>query len=383
MLQAAIATNSEDVYRYTIATWLPGTNPMADYKDANNYLVRSTFDILTTYMGDEGAEIARRLERLNAELPPVVGGPGRLRPAEKTISWGITRRKGKFAVAILTERKEVNPILEQIEKDFGRTAIRRVMAQAHSFDPSSAADEPKHDSLPDRMPGASIGHVHGYPGTLGCFVRSHEPDPWVGAISASHVLGRNGKSTAGETILSPGHPDGPKSSDAKIGTLERFIYLTHFEDPSDNYLCCQDVAIVKLSEVDKYEIPEVTWAWCPKEDFKRLFPIKKVIGGREVAERLGQPVYKVGRTTGPTRGILDIVGLQRQPIRIDKRHYIYSNLLAVRCENEPFSKSGDSGALVYTEDGCAIGMVIAGTDQFTFVSPLDACLRDIKATLLQ
>jgi hypothetical protein len=37
--------------------------------------------------------------------------------------------------------------------------------------------------------------------------------------------------------------------------------------------------------------------------FETLFPIKKVIGGREVADRLEQPVYKVGRTTGPTRGI--------------------------------------------------------------------------------
>jgi hypothetical protein len=113
-------------------------------------------------------------------------------------------------------------------------------------------------------------------------------------------------------------------------------------------------------------------------------PIKEVIGGDKVADRLEQPVYKVGRTTGLTRGILEIVGLQRQPIRIDDQHYIYTNVLAVASyDNKPFSKAGDSGALVYTEDGCAIGLVIAGTDQVSYLSPLDACLRDIEATLLQ
>ena len=355
---------------------------MADHDQTGAYLARSTHDILRTYIGDDGEQIAENLIALSAVMPSVLGDPGQLRPAEKQVSWGITRRDGKFKVIILADGVHDLRVLQEF-KDSG-ILVDPITAQAHLFDPIAVQATPASSSLKARKrnPGASIAHKAGYPGTLGCFVRTTRPGNWIGVISASHVLGRNGISKPGDDIFSPGRPDGPGNARDKIGRLDDFSSLPHFEDPYDNYLCCVDVAVVNVTDYMEDDIPAKTTVWSP-DNPDTLMPITKVIGGQDVANRLGERVTKVGRTTGMTHGILDIVGLQRQRIVINKRDYIYTNLLAVKCVDGPFSKAGDSGALVYTHDGCAIGLVVAGTEQYTFVSPLDACLREANVTLLE
>jgi hypothetical protein len=166
---------------------------------------------------------------------------------------GITRRDGRYKVLILSEGNEVHRAVQELGEAYDGVFVTRVPGRAHSFDPASAREHRPHLTLPDRAPGASIGHVAGYPGTLGCFVltaKSHGSR--IGAISASHVLGRKGQSEKGDDILSPGHPDGPKVRGAKIGVLEEFSLLTDFQDESDNYLCCQDVALVNVTDMEEF-----------------------------------------------------------------------------------------------------------------------------------
>jgi hypothetical protein len=114
-------------------------------------------------------------------------------------------------------------------------------------------------------------------------------------------------------------------------------------------------------------------------------PIKKDMLDKDaLIERSGEKVYKIGRSTDLTEGILDIVGLQRQVIRLpDNRLYLYTDVITVeRAGRKPFSESGDSGALVYTADGYGIGFIIGGTEDMSFVSPMDVCLREIEAELI-
>lgn len=354
---------------------------MAVQSKADDALAHSTLEILRTYIaGDDAVKIAQSLEVLNRAMPAVIGKPGQLRAAERQISWGITRRDGKYKVIVLSEGDEINRAVQLIDDTYKGVLITRVPGLGHSYDPSVAQRTKPHSSLSQRhrQSGASIGHQSGYPGTLGCYVAVGDQ---VAVISAAHVLGRIGRSKKGDHILSPGNPDGPANMSAIIGILQDFTLLRHFQNTADNYLCCQDVAMVDVSEMED-DLPDKTMVWRP-DGQDSLMPLNEVIGGQAVAERLGQPVYKMGRTTGLTCGILDIVGLQRQRIVINDLHYIYTNILAVKCINDqPFSMAGDSGAVVYTEDGRAIGLVIAGTDKYTFVSPLDACLKDMNATLL-
>ena len=55
----------------------------------------------------------------------------------------------------------------------------------------------------------------------------------------------------------------------------------------------------------------------------------------------------------------------------------------------PFSRGGDSGSLVYREDGVAIGLLFAGSESggdngsgLTYVNPIDAVLAAFGATLV-
>ena len=56
---------------------------------------------------------------------------------------------------------------------------------------------------------------------------------------------------------------------------------------------------------------------------------------------------------------------------------------------DPFSRGGDSGSLVYREDGVALGLLFAGSESggengrgLTYVNPIDAVLAALDATLL-
>jgi hypothetical protein len=368
---------------------------MADQTKTDDYLARSTDllakstrEIVLDYIeGYEAERIAASLEFVNMQLPAVKGMPGQLQVTPDQISWGITRRNNEYKVIILSEGK-INDVLVNLGKDYASVFVTQVPGYPHSYDPKTASDKRAHPSALRRRPsesppasGASIGHRDGYPGTLGCYVAIDE-GRGIGVISAAHVFDRNDRSDIGDVVLSPRPPDGPRTKEFHIGHLKNYYYLNHFQSPKDNYLNCQDIAVIGLEEKLRKNLPQKTMVWSP-EDPDQLMPIKKVIGGKAVADRLGQRVYKVGRTTGLTCGILEIVGLQRQRIVINNLDYIYSNVLAVkRIDIAPFSQAGDSGAVVYTEDGYAIGLVIAGTDQYTFLSPLDACLRGTGATLL-
>jgi len=221
----------------------------------------------------------------------------------------------------------------------------------------------------------------------GCVVRStRRNEDWTGVTSASHVLSINNTADEGDIIIAPGHPDGPKSNKARCGSLDRFIYLTHYSQldrPGVNSICCPDVALVHLDPNTKHTIPEATWVVDPKSPGKRL-PIKGMLDKDTLVERSGERVYKVGRSTDFTEGTLDIVGLQRQAIQLpDGRLYLYTDIITVeRVGRKSFSQAGDSGALVYTADGYGLGFIIGGTEDISFISPMDVCLRQIEAELL-
>jgi hypothetical protein len=358
--------------------------------DTHSYLSQSTRDILRRYLGDVGVDIANELIKVNGELPPVISTLGeahslKVQDPDNQISWGITRRDGdqRYAVAILVEQH--NSRAARIAEDITRACPDHVVARTISRAHSSLRDITPNPRRGDLNPGSSIGHIAGFPGTIGCVVWSEEGN-WPGLISASHVLSMNNRAGRGDHVIVPGHPDGPKTSEARCGTLANFSYLIDFEevDPNTNYLNCVDAALVRVDQRRecRHSVPDATYVPDPKDPDRKML-IKEVLGGDAVAERLGTQVFKVGRTTGLTAGRLDLVGLQRQLINIHDKVYVYTNVLAVEAtQGQPFSQAGDSGALVYTADGYGIGLIIGGNDQISYLSPLDACLRDMKTRLL-
>ncbi|NEC93614.1 hypothetical protein G3I71_49620, partial [Streptomyces sp. SID12501] len=106
----------------------------------------------------------------------------------------------------------------------------------------------------------------------------------------------------------------------------------------------------------------------------------------------GETVGKIGRTTAVTAGRVtaieldDVVvgyGEELGDLRFDDQIEVEGT------GRSPFSRGGDSGSLVYREDGVALGLLFAGSETggengrgLTYVNPIDAVLGALDATLL-
>jgi hypothetical protein len=207
----------------------------------------------------------------------------------------------------------------------------------------------------------------------------------VGLLTASHVLALDNKADEDDGVFIPAIQDGGPGNRNRCGVLVDYSVLPDYRKALTgvaNQFCCIDVALVKERErIGPSKFAEKTMVPNPSNP-EQTMPIKGVIGGEQATMYINRPVFKVGRTTGLTQGTLNIVGLQRQPIWLNNKPYHYTNILAIRARRgKPFSRPGDSGALVYTKDGWGLGLVVGGTDEFSFLTPLDACLESMRATL--
>jgi hypothetical protein len=193
--------------------------------------------------------------------------------------------------------------------------------------------------------GASIAHEAGYAGSVGAFVTLE--DGSSGALSCAHVLAEAPRFRVrkGDDIQQPGQPDAVLPANS-IGTLSQ--YFTRFTPSRTDNL---DAAVALLSDgVTRHgnRLPE-----CEE------IPVE--LRGRKLGApltpdqiELASAVLKVGRTTGLTRGVLTAVDLLnfrpqlagRKPITFGRVHEVASSV-----PGEPFTKGGDSGSLILTEQG--------------------------------
>lgn len=214
-------------------------------------------------------------------------------------------------------------------------------------------------------PGVSIAHVDVTAGTLGAFVLVGGV---VHALSNHHVLAGSPSARTGDLILQPGPADGGLAPSDRVGTLAAFVPL------AAGTTATVDAAIALLDD------PEVD----PTYPVGRITTTARALGGESVA--------KIGRTTSITRGRVtaieldDVVvgyGDELGNLRFDDQIEIEG------LGTGPFSRGGDSGSLVYREDGVALGLLFAGSEYggdngrgLTYVNPIDAVLTALDATLL-
>lgn len=140
------------------------------------------------------------------------------------------------------------------------------------------------------------------------------------------------------------------------------------------------MALVKPDDPDK--LPSANLVPNPKDPNTKI-KLKEVIPADELFQHVGKEVYKQGRTSGFTTGILEIASVLSYPIQLpDGRLYAYRKLAAVKNVKKKFSEPGDSGSIAYMEDGKAVGLVVGGSPDYTFLSPLSSCLEAMDAKLL-
>lgn len=226
--------------------------------------------------------------------------------------------------------------------------------------PTSQADGDTDRRRPLR-PGISIGHVGVTAGTLGAFVTRVDPDGdgELFALSNYHVLAGSPEARPGDIVLQPGPADGGLAPGDRIGELTEVVDLNALEP------AYTDAAIARLDRVPvAFEYP-----------VGRVVKTARALGGEVVG--------KVGRTTSITRGRVTA-------IELDDVIVGYEDLGALSFDDQieieslddgPFSRGGDSGALVYREDGVALGLLFAGSESggrsgkgLTYANPIDQVL---------
>lgn len=214
-------------------------------------------------------------------------------------------------------------------------------------------------------PGVSIAHVDVSAGTLGAFVTV---DGVVHALSNYHVLAGSPRAQVGDLVLQPGPADGGTAPADRVGTLAATVPLT----PGRVGTVDAAIALLDDPEVDAtYPVGTITTTAV-------------AVGGEQVA--------KVGRTTAVTHGRVTAIELDEVVVGYGEElgELRFDDQLEVESTGTgPFSRGGDSGSLVYREDGVALGLLFAGSETggengtgLTYVNPIDAVLTALGARLL-
>ena len=214
-------------------------------------------------------------------------------------------------------------------------------------------------------PGVSIAHVDVSAGTLGAFVHKGGV---VHALSNYHVLSGTPQAEVGDLILQPGPADGGQAPDDRVGTLAARVDLVPGRDATVD--CA--LALLDDQEVD------------PTYPVGLITATAVALGGEKVA--------KIGRTTSITRGHVTAIELDNVVVGYGEElgEISFDNQIEVESTGRgPFSRGGDSGSLVYREDGVALGLLFAGSESggengsgLTYINSIDAVLDALGVTLV-
>ena len=279
---------------------------------------------------------------------------------EARVAIGLTQKGADFWLAVRVQQVTagteslVSYIRDKAKGECDVRLVGRIVKQA-----------PWHQkkSRPLRI-GGSIGHPQITAGTLGAFVTPRGGDGSEDLIlSNNHVLANENDASTGDPILQPGKADGGRRSDA-IGTLRAFQRLK----TRGNVI---DAATANLNDGVEYY-------------FEWLEGLGAIAGVRSTPLVIGEPVFKVGRTTGTTEGRVSAIELDDLIVEYDRGDVVFDGQIEIApTDSDPFSLGGDSGSLVVDAERMAVGLLFAGNDvDATYANPIVAVLDTLNVDLV-
>ncbi len=208
-------------------------------------------------------------------------------------------------------------------------------------------------------------------GTLGCFVKLADGSPAI--LSNNHVLAGENRGLKGkDRILQPANLT--FTSSQHVATLTDFIAL----NPSPNnarpargnvVFNALDAAVAKLEQGVAY-----TQTYLPA----RQQPGPHAIGSPKV----GDKVFKIGRTTGLTNGTITAVSTVVGPISYDPGNCWFNQQFEIVGDNGTmFSDRGDSGSAIVSTTGEVLGLLYAGNGTQTYACPIQTVLAALNWSL--
>lgn len=254
-----------------------------------------------------------------------------------------------FALEVRLQHADVRSLLyaqtlvsEHIGEGVPIGIINKVAGHASVVHPAALNNDPL-------TLGSSVACADGGPGTLGLFVHAGKT---AGFLSCSHVLSKCGNVKAGADVRHPAPTDSLET--AVIGTLRKFIDLRG-DGPK-----AMDAAFAEFAPKVRNSGNRIPSGYD--------WPSEGTDLGEPVVGNLDRPrpaVAKIGRSSGYTTGVVALENVGPIDIYMSELNcnVAVEGLIEVHWNgiNEPFSKLGDSGSVVYLQDGLKpIGIVVAG-----------------------
>ena len=221
--------------------------------------------------------------------------------------------------------------------------------------------------------GVSIGHVRITAGTLGVLARRQGRSV---ILSNNHVLANSNAADVGDPIVQPGPADGGRLHDT-IARLADFVPIQFNErglGPIGRLMERALSPLLAFAGLGLKRLPSgrtnlVDSAVAEPIDAGLVAPdilgIGRVSGMRDAD--IGLRVRKSGRTTGTTEGRVTAIDAV---VEVD-----YGGRTAIFREqivSDILSKGGDSGSLIVSEGGRAVGLLFAGGATTTLFNPIAA-----------
>jgi len=277
----------------------------------------------------------------------------------------------KIAPSALAAKDLVPQALDGVKTDVVETGVLR------------AFQGPRDRWRPVVPPGVSVGHYRITAGTFGCLVCRGEE---VFILSNNHVLANSNDCQQGDAILQPGPADGGTNDD-RIATLADYVPLDFGTTPPE----------CSIAEFSAKLLNYVAGALGSRH---QLQAVKQTEGVNRVDAALGRPlspdlvsneilhigaptgvgtatlgteVQKAGRTTGHTQGTITQIDAT---LRID--YHGRSALFTGQLVAGPMSQPGDSGSAVLDMDRRVVGLLFAGSEAATVMSPIDEVLSALN-----
>jgi hypothetical protein len=308
------------------------------------------------------------LPRLTATVRSLAAGP--LESAEgprRTVALGVAPKgRGDFKLAVrvqkraLEQGRDVDLITKQAKGEVDVRYIGEVEKRA------SLWQQQRQRPL---LIGSSVGHVKVTAGTLGCFVKLRAGGGLC-ILSNNHVLANENRAKKGDIIVQPGIFDGGDQIKDAVAALHSFVRLNK---AAKNTLDC---AIASLDA----NIPS---------DLAKLKGDSKLAGLADALANNLTEVFKIGRTTGLTRGKITAFEVDNVVVGYDIGALTFDNQIEIEGDgNAPFSAGGDSGSLILSADCRGTALLFAGSDQggargqgLTYANPLQAVLDALQVVL--
>lgn len=217
-------------------------------------------------------------------------------------------------------------------------------------------------------------------GTLGCFVELD--DGSVCILSNNHVIAGENGGRKKDRILHPGN-DSCQSSDV-IARLHDFVHLQpspHKAHPALGNVVWNrvDAAVAVVNGgvpcTQKYLAHHDQAAQANGSNPPQILGVG--------TPKVGDDVFKIGRTTSLTRGVIVSAATIVGPVNYDNGQCWFRGSFVVESrDGSMFANYGDSGSVIVNENtGEVVGLLYATDGTQTYACPIEWVLQDLNCRL--